>query len=144
MAETKRCLIVVAEDNRADIVLVEQALKIHGVDCELVIITDGAEAIRYFGGLDLNSGSPVPNLVLLDMHLPKYDGEDVLNALRSTERTAQTPVIIMTGSTASDVEKVAEKHAALHYFTKPSTWTEFSDLGAIVRNLLEGRKAEGL
>jgi CheY-like chemotaxis protein len=144
MAETKRCLIVVAEDNRADIVLVEQALKIHGVDCELIIITDGAEAIRYFGSLDLNSGSPVPNLVLLDMHLPKYDGEDVLNALRSTERTAQTPVIIMTGSTASDVEKVAEKHAALHYFTKPSTWTEFSDLGAIVRNLLEGRKAEGL
>jgi two-component system, chemotaxis family, response regulator Rcp1 len=144
MAEKKRCLIVVAEDNRADIVLVEQALKIHGVDCELIILTDGAEAIHYFSGLDLNSGSPVPDLVLLDMHLPKYDGEDVLNALRSTERMARTPVIIMTGSTAPQVETTARKRVALHYFTKPSNWGEFAELGAIVRNLLEGRKAEGL
>jgi two-component system, chemotaxis family, response regulator Rcp1 len=144
MTEKKRCLIVVAEDNHADIMLVEQALKIHGVDCELVIITDGAEAIRYFGGLDLNSASPAPNLVLLDMHLPKYDGEDVLNALRSTERMAQTPVIIMTGSTAPQVENTAQKRVAVHYFTKPSNWGEFAELGAIVRNLLEGPKAEGL
>jgi CheY-like chemotaxis protein len=141
MPETKRFQIVVAEDNHADIMLIQEALKMHGVDCEIAVITDGAEAIRYFRVLDLDSRSPVPDLVLLDMHLPKCDGEDILKALRSTERIAQTPVLIMTGSATSEIEKIAQKHAALHYFKKPSTWMQFAELGTIVRNLLEGPEA---
>jgi CheY-like chemotaxis protein len=140
MAETKRFQIVVAEDNHADIALVREALKTHRVDGELVVISDGAEVIRYFRELDLDSHSPAPDLVLLDMHLPKYDGEEILSALRSTERIAQTPVLVMTSSVASEFEKVAQKHAALHYFKKPSTWEQFSELGIFVRNFLERGK----
>jgi CheY-like chemotaxis protein len=140
MAGTKRFQIVVAEDNHADIALVREALKTHGVDSELVVISDGAEVIRYFRGLDLNSHSLAPDLILLDMHLPKYDGEEILSALRSTERIAQTPVVVMTSSQAPEFEKVAQKHAALHYFKKPTTWEQFSELGIIVRRLLESGK----
>jgi DNA-binding response OmpR family regulator len=140
--ETRRFQIVVAEDNHADVMLVKEALKIHGVYCEIVVISDGAEAVRYFRGLDLNFHSPIPDLVLLDMHLPKCDGEDILRALRSRECIAQPPVLIMTSSTASEIEKVAQKHAALHYFKKPSSWVEFAELGAIVRNLLEGPNSD--
>jgi CheY-like chemotaxis protein len=142
MAETKRFQIVVAEDNHTDIALVREALKTHCVDGELVVISDGAEVIRYFRGLDLDSHSPAPDLVLLDMHLPKYDGEEILSALRSTERIAQTPVLVMTSCASSEFEKVAQKHAAVYYFKKPSTWEQFSDLGIIVRNLLQGRNAD--
>jgi CheY-like chemotaxis protein len=140
MAGTKRFQIVVAEDNHADIALVREALKTHRVDSELVVISDGAEAIRYFRGLDLDSHSPAPDLILLDMHLPKYDGEQILSALRSTERIAQSPVVVMTSSQAPEFEKVAQKHAALHYFKKPTTWEQFSELGIIVRHLLESGK----
>lgn len=141
MFKAKRFHIVVAEDNQADIALVREALKTHHVDCELVVISDGAEVIRYLRGLDLDSHASVPDLVLLDMHLPKYDGEEILNALRSSERIAQTPVLVMTNSAASEVEKIAQKHAALHCFQKALTWEQFSELGVIVRNLLEGRSS---
>src|SRR5580692_4309009 len=116
MAGTKRFQIVVAEDNHADIALVREALKTHGVDSELVVKSDGAGAIRFFRGLDLDSHSQAPDLILLDMHLPKYDGEEILSALRWTERIAQTTVVVMTSSQAPEFEKVAQKHAALHYF----------------------------
>jgi CheY-like chemotaxis protein len=140
MAGTKRFQIVVAEDNHADIALVREALKTHGVDSELVVKSDGAGAIRFFRGLDLDSHSQAPDLILLDMHLPKYDGEEILSALRWTERIAQTPVVVMTSSQAPEFEKVAQKHAALHYFKKPTTWEQFSELGIIVRHLLESGK----
>lgn len=142
MGEINHFKIVIAEDNKADAMLVRAALKQHGVDCEITVISDGAEAIRYLLGVDANSHLPAPGLVLLDMHLPKYDGEDILKALRSTERIAQTPVIIMTSSTAPEVESMAQKHAALHYFKKPSTWTEFAELGRIVATLLERSKRD--
>jgi two-component system response regulator len=142
MSEPNHFQIVLAEDSQADAMLVRAALQQHGVDCELTVIGDGAEAISYFLGLDANSQSPAPGLVLLDMHLPKYDGEDILKALRSTKRIAQTPVIIMTSSTAPEIERMAQKHAALHYFRKPSTWTEFAELGRIVATLLKDSKRD--
>ena len=140
MQETKHFHIVIAEDNHADIALVREALKTHRIESHLVVISDGAEVIQYFRGLDLDSRSPAPDLVLLDMHLPKYDGEEILNALRSTERIAQTPVLVMTSSPATELKRVAQKHAALHYFTKPTTWTEFAELGNIVASLLQRSK----
>ena len=141
MADTKPFQIIVAEDNTGDIQLVREALKAQRVDVEMVVISDGAEVIRYFRALDLNPHSRVPDLVLLDMHLPKHDGEEVLNALRSSERIAQTPVVVMTGSTISEFEEVAQKHAALYYFKKPSTWEGFAQLGNVVRDILENEKA---
>src|SRR5690348_332968 len=140
MAERKRFYIVVAEDNHADVILIQEALELHRVHCEMDVSSDGAEAIRYFLALDINFRSPAPDVVLLDMHLPKYDGEEMLKALRSTQRTAETPVIIMTGGSIAEVEKVMQKDAALHYFRKSSSWEEFAQLGAIVQNLLELRK----
>lgn len=140
MAETKRFHIVVAEDNHADVILIREALEAHRVPCEMDVISDGAEAIRYFLALDVNFRSPAPDVVLLDMHLPKYDGDEILKALRSTARTADAPVIIMTSSLIDEVEKLVRKDAALHYFKKPSSWEEFAQLGAIVQNLLERPK----
>jgi CheY-like chemotaxis protein len=143
MTEKKTYQILVAEDNQADVTLVLDALRHHGLDCHINLISDGAEVIDYLRGLDLNSGCLAPDLVMLDMHLPKCDGEDILKALRSTERSAQTPVVVMTSSPATEFEKIAQKHAALYYFRKPSSLDEYMHLGNIVRNILENAKPSG-
>ena len=136
MAEAKCLKIVVAEDNNSDVTLVREALKLHGIDGEVVVIRDGAEAVQYFRGVDLDSRLSAPDIVLLDMHLPKCDGADILTALRSTERIAQTPVVVMTSSEAPRDYENAQKNAVLHYFRKPSNLSQFMQLGNVVRTIL--------
>jgi CheY-like chemotaxis protein len=128
--------ILLAEDNPADITLVRRALKSHGVDCELHVIQDGAEAIQWITNLDQAPNAPVLDMMLLDMHLPKHDGPEILRCLRSTENYAQTPVIVMTSQDSKAVAGQASRNAAMCYFRKPSSLDEFMELGAIVKTLL--------
>lgn len=132
--------ILLAEDNPADVALVREAFKEHDVSCGLHVVKDGAEAIGFIERLDADRREPPLDLLLLDMHLPKHDGADILKRLRSTERYAQTPVIVMTGSTSTQDEEAADRNAALHYFRKPSSAAQFLELGAIVKDLLAGRR----
>jgi CheY-like chemotaxis protein len=133
--------ILLAEDSAADADLVREALKEHGVACALRIVRDGARAVEFIEALDQHANSPQLDLLLLDMHLPGQGGEDILRTLRSTENYGRTPVIVMTSSTSPRVREAAEKHAALHYFTKPSTLDEFMELGGIVKRILSGKRA---
>ncbi len=100
------------------------------------VTNDGAKAIAFIDSLDKDSKAPRLDLVLLDMHLPKRDGEDILKTLRATERYGQTPVIVMTASDAPEDLEKAEKNAALSYFRKPSSLAEFMQLGSLVRSVL--------
>jgi len=97
---------------------------------------DGAQAISYLEHLDRDPRAHRSDLVVLDMRLPKRDGEDILKRLRSTDRYGQTPVIVMTSSDSPRDHDCSQKHAALHYFRKPSTLDEFLEIGALVRNIL--------
>jgi len=128
--------ILVAEDNPSDIFLVREALEVHGVDFILQVVTDGAAAIALINALDAKQNGPHLDLLLLDMHLPKCSGEQVLKCLRSTENHAQLPVVVMTSSDSSALEANATKHAALNYFKKGSRLEEFLHLGLIVRRIL--------
>src|SRR5262245_15437082 len=108
--------ILVAEDNAADVTLVREALIEHHLDCAMHVVRDGAQVIEFLETLDKKANPQHLDLVLLDMHLPGRDGEDILKTLRATEHFAQTPVIIMTASVHPRDIAAAEKHAALHYF----------------------------
>ncbi len=134
--ETSHWQILLAEDNAADIMLVREALKEQHLDCTLHVISDGAEVIAFLEGLDRNPKAPGLDLILLDMHLPKCDGEDILKRLRSTNLYPHTTVIVMTGSASPQDRETAEKHGALHYFNKPSDLSEFMKLGVLVRDIL--------
>ena len=135
--------ILIAEDNPADVALVREALKLHDVDCMLRVLRDGEQALALLDSLDRDPKLPRVDLLILDMHLPKHDGEDILKRLRSTEHYAQMPVIVMTSQSSSSLEAEATKHAALFYFRKPSTLDELSELGLVVRNVLLSRGQEG-
>jgi CheY-like chemotaxis protein len=129
--------IVLAEDNDADIFLVREILKEQGIDCELKVISDGEDVLKYIDQLDADSNARCPELLLLDMHLPKRDGEEILARLRTSQRCRQTPVVIMTSADSPYVRKSAEKHSALHYFEKPSNLDHFMRLGIVLKDVID-------
>ena len=115
------CQIVLAEDNPADVGLVRQALRDHAVHCDLRVISDGEAVVTFIDGLDLDGKLPCPDLLLLDLHLPKRDGPEILRHLRASERCGQTPVVVLTSSEAASDRQSAEKNAAIHYFRKSAS-----------------------
>lgn len=128
--------IILAEDNPADVFLVREALRQQNLESGLRVIADGDEVLRYIDLLDSDSTVTRPELLLLDMHLPRRDGEEILRHLRSSECCGQTPVIVMTSSTSPAGKKTAETHAAMHYFQKPSDFAEYMTLGRLVKSIL--------
>ena len=132
--------ILLAEDSAADVAIVRLALRDQNLDYVLHVARDGEQAITFIETADTDSRAPGPDLLLLDMHLPKYHGEAILKRLRSTERYAQIPVVVMTVSDALQDHDTAQKHAAMYYFRKPSRLEEFIQLGVIVREILTGKK----
>jgi CheY-like chemotaxis protein len=130
------CLIVLAEDNPADVGLVRQALRDHEVHCDLRVIADGQAVVTFIDGLDRDRKLPCPDLLLLDLHLPKRDGTEVLRHLRASERCGQTPVVVLTSSEAATDRENAEKNAAIHYFRKSASLSEFMLLGKMVKEVL--------
>ena len=138
------CHILLAEDSAADIGIVRLALRDQNFDHVLHVARDGEEAIAFIERADTDSKAPGLDLLLLDMHLPKYNGDAILKRLRSTEHYAQIPVVVMTSSDAPQDQDSAEKHAAMFYFRKPSRLEEFIRLGAIVRDILAGKKPRAM
>lgn len=131
--------ILLAEDNPGDTLLVEQALTEHGVPYRLHVARDGAEAIAFIMRMGDDGGTPCPDVVLLDLNLPKIDGTEVLAELREHPKGAAIPVVIITSSDADkDRVRTAELGIA-HYFRKPSDLDEFMQLGAIIRAIAERR-----
>jgi CheY-like chemotaxis protein len=130
--------IILAEDNPADVLLVREALAEHAISCDLRVIGDGEQAMKFIDQLDVDSKLPCPDLLLLDLHLPKRDGAEILTYLRASERCAQTPVVVLTSSDSPKDQARAEKNAAIHYFRKPSSLRQFMTLGAVVRELIYG------
>ena len=79
--EKKSIKILIAEDNSSDVFLIQYALKEHEIDADFVIISDGAEAFDYLNRLSRNPKLEQVDLVLVDLHLPKRDGADLMAVL---------------------------------------------------------------
>lgn len=124
--------ILLAEDNRADVLLVRESLETYGVAHELHLVRDGGEALDYVAHMGTASGQPCPDLVLLDLNLPKADGTTVLGALRQRPECAQTPVIVISSSDAPKDRERIEALGIARYFRKPSDLDEFLKLGLVV------------
>jgi CheY-like chemotaxis protein len=136
-AETRPFEVLLAEDSPADAELVREALREHDLHCSLRVISDGAQAIEFINRIDTDPEAPPLDLVLLDMHLPKRDGREILKRLRCTEHYARTPAIIMTGLSFGSVQEEVIRDHAMMYFEKPSTLDQFLQLGSIIRRVLE-------
>lgn len=122
-------LILLVEDNPDDQALTLRAFKKNRIANEVVVAHDGAEALDYlFGTGDDGSGGPVlPELVLLDLKMPKVDGLEVLRRIRSDERTRLLPVVILTSS--NEERDLVEGYGlgANSYIHKPVDFEQFSE-----------------
>jgi CheY-like chemotaxis protein len=112
--------LLIIEDNPGDVRLLEEAFDELRANIKIQVARDGAEGIEIVSGGNPNKeGSP--DLILLDLNLPKISGHDVLVKIKSDPRTRHIPVIILTSSRAeSDVRRAYQSHANA-YLRKPST-----------------------
>ena len=129
-------LILLIEDNPADVFLIKEALRTHGVDYKLEWVSDGEEAINHIESLD--EFSTPPELIILDLNLPKVDGKDVLAHIRRKPRLLTTPVAVLTSSDSPHDRREAASLGATCYMKKSPALDEFLTVGATIRELLEG------
>ena len=115
--------ILFVEDNPVDIDLTQRAFSRHKILNQFIVVRDGEEAIDYIHGWQ--NGQPYPVLTLLDLKLPKIDGLEVLENLKSHSQLGKVPVVILTTSAEdSDVEK-AYRLGANSYIVKPVNFENF-------------------
>jgi two-component system, chemotaxis family, response regulator Rcp1 len=126
------------EDSKADLFLIQEAIAAAHVDAAVAVVNDGHQAVEFVDRADAGQGAPCPDLVLLDLNLPKKNGIEVLRHMRNSAACKNALVLVVSSSdSASDREAV--KALGFHgYFRKPSVYAEFMKLGPIVRELLEG------
>ena len=120
--------ILLVEDNPDDEVLTRRALKKNNIGNEVVVARDGAEALDYLFGMGTYEGrdmSEMPQVVLLDLKLPKVDGLEVLRRLRADERTRLLPVVILTSSGEQQDLVDGYGYGANSYIRKPVDFAQF-------------------
>lgn len=133
----KKLRLLLIEDNPADSDLVEEALAEAKLDFSLQLLNDGAAAIEFISGLDAESSAPGPDLILLDLNLPKVSGEDVLKRIRLSRKCSSAKVMIISSSDAPSDRESVMKLGASGYFRKPSNLEQFMELGNKVRLMLQ-------
>jgi CheY-like chemotaxis protein len=138
----RRRTILIVEDSRADAALIRMAMERACIDFDFVLADDGEKAIQFFVTASANSEAPCPDLVILDLNLPRHKGEEILQRLRNGTRCAQVPVIIVTTSASASDRENMYRLGAQDYFRKPSDFSEFMKLGQRARLVL-GLDADG-
>lgn len=117
--------ILLAEDNPDDIELTVEALKDSRVRNRLIVVKDGEEAISYLQGKGKYQHAVRPDLILLDLNMPKKNGREVLREIKNDPKLKRIPVVILTTSQAEDdIAHTYDLHANC-YITKPVDFNQF-------------------
>ena len=120
--------ILLVEDNSGDARLMLEAFRDLETPCSISVVKDGVEALRFLYKQGEFFNAPRPDLILLDLKLPKKDGREVLEEIKQVERVKSIPVIVLTTSSAlKDVESAYRLHANA-YVKKPVDLDEFEHL----------------
>lgn len=122
---SKSVEILLVEDSKGDVGLIEEVFEDAKIGNTLHIVEDGEEAIAFLRGEGQFSESPRPDIILLDLNLPKKDGREVLEEVKSDDELKNIPVVILTTSKAEeDILKSYNLHANA-YITKPVDFDQF-------------------
>ena len=111
--------LLLVEDNVADAHLVIEALRECAVPTQVAVVSDGLQALAYLHREGQYAGVALPDLLLLDLNMPKKDGREVLVEIKSDQALKHIPVIIFTSSEADHEVLLAYRHGASCYLIKP-------------------------
>ncbi|MGH2968664.1 MAG: response regulator [Solirubrobacteraceae bacterium] len=125
--------VLLVEDNEADVRLVIEALREAGDSVRLSAVGDGEQALAYLRRENGFAEAPRPDLVLLDLNLPRKNGLEVLDELRADPGLASLPVIVLTSSAAAQDVASCYSHGANAFVVKPLELDAFVDLIGAIR-----------
>ena len=132
MTNSKHILLV--EDNEGDIMLTTEALKESASEAIITVVKDGKEAIEFLNKTDDHANKANPDIILLDINLPKMNGHEVLQYIKNNDNLKQIPVIILTTSSSEADINLAYKNFANCYITKPVLLDNFFDAIKTIEN----------
>lgn len=117
--------VLLVEDDPGDELMTREAFEDNKIQNDLHVVRDGEEALDFLFRRGAHTEAPRPDLILLDLNLPKYDGRQVLEQIKSDEELALIPVVVLTTSSAEeDILRSYELHANA-YVTKPVDLNQF-------------------
>ena len=120
--------ILLVEDNPGDVVLAQEALKESKVRNKLFVVDDGVEAIAFLRKEGKYAGASRPDLILLDLNLPRKSGREVLAEVKIDEDLKRIPVVVLTVSKAEEDIIKCYNHHANCYITKPLDFNQFMEV----------------
>ncbi len=124
--------VLLVEDNPGDAMLLQEAFQVSGTDCQVTVVRDGEIALAMLRGNGAASRASLPDLILLDLNLPKMSGHEVLKELKSRDEWRPIPVIVLTSSRAErDVSSAYEQNCNA-YFCKPPSFGENVQLTRLI------------
>ncbi|MDP9799063.1 CheY-like chemotaxis protein [Catenuloplanes nepalensis] len=126
--------VLLVEDDPGDVLMTQEAFDEHKLRNRLTVVSDGAEALAYLRQEGKHENAVLPDLILLDLNLPRRDGREVLQEIKRDEKLRRIPVVVLTTSQADeDILRSYQLHANA-YVTKP---VDFDRFIAVVRQIDE-------
>jgi CheY-like chemotaxis protein len=120
--------VLLVEDDPGDVLIAQEALKASSLTSKLTVVPDGVEAIRYLRREDDYADAPRPDLILLDLNLPKKSGHEVLAEVKADPALRKIPIVVLTTSgAAEDVVRSYDLHANV-FVTKPVDFDHFTSV----------------
>jgi len=130
--------ILVIEDNVSDVFLLNRALKKQNFRFELVHLLNGGEALAFIRRQGAYAEAAIPDLILMDLNLSKYTGEDILREIRATRHLAGVPVCVWSSSQSRRDKSLLKDLGVSQFITKPSGLDQFMEIGKTIKDLLGG------
>jgi len=136
-----RARILVIEDNGSDVFLLDRALHKQDFPFELVHLLSGSAALEFIRREGPYLDAPTPHLILVDLNLSKYTGEDILREIRNARHLAGVPVCVWSSSRSRRDEALLRDLGVAQFITKPSGLDQFMQIGKTLKDLLAGPAA---
>jgi CheY-like chemotaxis protein len=134
--QTTLIQIWLAEDNDADVRLMREALDEQALRYALHVFRNGEEALHFMGSAGRGNERPCPDLLILDLHLPKIEGREVLRRFRANPNCLRTPVLILSSLIAPAERSYIDRFSGVEVQDKPLDLDGYLALGRRIKNLL--------
>jgi two-component system, chemotaxis family, response regulator Rcp1 len=133
--------ILLVEDNPADVRLLEEAFKESRIESRLSVVPDGVEALAFLRREGRYSAAPQPDLVVLDLNMPRKDGRQVLTEMKADPQLRIIPVMILSSSSLQEDQRMAATLGAVRYIIKPHDFSQFLQVVQVIEDTVLMRQS---